>query len=139
MTTAMEWPVVFSLVSHELRSPAAVIAGYAHMLRQGQLGDDDRQKVLVQIERAAGTIQQVGRHASEVSRWLSAPASIPAVDHVSLETLVTRAVARSASASRITTHFSAGVDAAPVRLLDREALAAALSARVRRGWAGSPR
>ena len=49
----MDWPRVFSLLAHELRSPAAVIGGYARMLTEGRLRDDDRLQAYAQIERAA--------------------------------------------------------------------------------------
>ena len=51
--STMDWPRVFHLLAHELRSPAAVIGGYARMSSGGRLNEDDRLQAYAQIERAA--------------------------------------------------------------------------------------
>ena len=70
---AMDWPRVCSLLAHELRSPSAVIAGYARMLGEGRLAGDDRAQAYAQIERAATRITAIGRQASDLARWLEPP------------------------------------------------------------------
>lgn len=124
--STMDWPLVFSLLSHELRSPAAVIGGYARMLSGGRLSDADRQQAYAQIERAAGRLTSIGHQAADLARWLS-----PARDGASsieLRALVTQALARTATPERVTTDDSIEQSALKVSALDRGALTNAVSA-----------
>jgi signal transduction histidine kinase len=68
--STMDWPRVFHLLAHELRSPAAVIGGYARMLSGGRLNEDDRLQAYAQIERAASRITAIGQQSSDLARWL---------------------------------------------------------------------
>ena len=121
----MNWPRVFSLLAHELRSPAAVISGYAHMLGEGRLGEDDRLKAYAQMERAASRMVLLGQQAGDLARWLAADAST-AGQALDIRTLVTRGIARAASPDRVSAEFVANADTLVVRTLNRDALSAAL-------------
>lgn len=126
--TTMEWSRVFSLLSHELRSPAAVIGGYARMLSGGRLSDDDRLQAYAQIERAASRVTAIGQQAADLARWLSPSAD--GASPVELRALVTQALSRSASPERVVTDDSIEQSALKVSALDRGALTNAVSAAI---------
>lgn len=122
----MEWPRIFSLIAHELRSPAAVISGYARLIRDGRLPDADRAEALVQIERAAGRLTHLAREASDLARWLSPDDEAPAVA-CGLEGLMDQAVSRAAAVERVRVETSLPSDPpATVRLHDPVAVTAAV-------------
>ena len=124
----MDWSRVFSLLSHELRSPAAVIGGYARMLSGGRLSDDDRLQAYAQIERAASRVTSIGHQAADLARWLN-----PALDGsslVELHALVTQALSRSAAPERVTTDDSIEQSALKIPAFDRGALTNAVAAAI---------
>lgn len=122
----MDWPRMLSLLAHELRSPAAVIAGYAHMLSEGRLSGQDQARAFTQIDRAAGRITAIGRQAADLARWLGPETHDAAV--IPLSDLLTRAVAQTASPARITLAPSTASQTVRLRVLDHLALAAAIAA-----------
>lgn len=122
----MEWAPVFRVLSHELRAPTAVVAGYARLLREGRLPEPDRLQALAQIEQAAGRLSQFGRQASDLARWLIPPGdrmtAVPAGE------LLDRATAVSGlPASRIIRADGEGAHQAAISCLDAEAVAAAVA------------
>ena len=124
----MDWPRVFSLLAHELRSPAAVIGGYARMLSEGRLRDDDRLQAYSQIERAAHRVTSIGQQASDLSRWLR-----PTVDGTSaidLPALIADALDRVAAPERVIIDDSIESCDLKIAALDRDALSAALAAAI---------
>jgi K+-sensing histidine kinase KdpD len=124
----MDWSRVFSLLSHELRSPAAVIGGYARMLSGGRLSDDDRLQAYAQIERAAGRVTAIGHQAADLARWLD-PVSDGA-SPIELRALVTQALSKTAAPERVSTDDSIEQSALKVSALDRGALANAVCAAI---------
>lgn len=122
----MDWPTVFSVLSHELRSPAAVIAGYARMMSQGRLDDADRQRAMVQIQRAAARFGVLARQASDLALWLSRDISQPATS-VPIGQLLEAGVAKIADPGNISIQVSVGAERASVRCLDHALLAAAIA------------
>ena|SRR5579864_6699908 len=121
----MDWPTTLAVLAHELRSPAQVISGYTRMLSEDRLEHGQRQRVLNQLESAAGRISLISRHASELAYWQSQP---PVVAHgVSLANLVTSASAGSASPDRISARLSPAAEVIQVRALDDAALSTALT------------
>jgi signal transduction histidine kinase len=124
----MDWSRVFSLLAHELRSPSAVIGGYARMLSGGRLNEDDRLQAYAQMERAAGRIASIGHQAADLARWLN-----PATDGASpiaLHALVTQALSKSAAPERVKTDDSIEQSALKVSALDRGALTNAVAAAI---------
>jgi signal transduction histidine kinase len=124
----MDWPRVFSLLAHELRSPAAVIGGYARMLSEGRLAEDDRQQAYVQIERAARRVTVIGQQASDLGHWLT-----PAPDGASLialPALVAQSVTLAAAPDRVVTDESIEKSALSIPALDRAALTQAVTAAI---------
>ena len=124
----VDWSRVFSLLSHELRSPSAVIGGYARMLSGGRLSDEDRQQAYAQIERAASRLTSIGHQAADLARWLN-PVSDGA-SSVELRALVAQALSKSAAPERVTTDDSIEQSALKVAALDRGALTNAVSAAI---------
>jgi len=125
---SMDWPRVFSLLAHELRSPAGVIAGYARMLSEGRLSSEDQLQAFAQIERAAGRITTISRQASDLSRWLG-----PEMDGaapVAIADLMTRAVAQTTTPARVTIDATANANGLHLPAIDRAALTAAIAAAV---------
>jgi signal transduction histidine kinase len=128
ITTTMDWPRVCSLLAHELRSPSAVIAGYARMLGEGRLSGDDQVQAYAQIERAASRISTISRQASDLARWLT-----PTTDGAApllCSALVADAVTRSGETSRVTVDAAVESAALWIPSLDRNALAAAVAAAI---------
>jgi K+-sensing histidine kinase KdpD len=124
----MDWPRVFSLLAHELRSPAAVIGGYARMLTEGRLRDDDRLQAYAQIERAARRVTTIGQQASELSHWLRP--TIEGASPVELSVLVAQALGEVASPDRVITDDSVETSPVCVAALDRAALTSAVAATI---------
>ena len=122
----MDWSTALTVLAHELRAPAQVISGYTRMLSEGRLDDDQRRRVLTQLESAAGRIGLISRQAAELAHWQSRPAGIPR--GVPLGDLVTSASARTASPQRVSAHLSEDDGARRVRAIDDGALVAALAA-----------
>jgi hypothetical protein len=121
----MDWPTALSVLAHELRSPAQVIAGYTRMLSEGRLEDGQRQRVFSQLESAAGRIGLISRQASELASWASRS---PGVGRgVPLGELVTSASARSESRDWISARLSPADEVVRVRALDDAALATSLA------------
>jgi hypothetical protein len=121
----VDWPSAFTVLAHELRSPAQVISGYTRMLSEGRLEDGQRQRVFNQLESAAGRISLISRQASELAYWQSRP---PRVAHgVPLADLVTSASAGSTSPDRISARLSPAAGVMRVRALDDAALSTALA------------
>jgi signal transduction histidine kinase len=128
MTTSLDWPRVCSLLAHELRSPSAVIAGYARMLGEGRLTGDDQAQAYAQIERAASRISSISRQASDLSRWL-APATDGATPLL-CSALMTDAITHSGATARVTVNGATESPALWVMSFDRHALAAALGSAI---------
>jgi len=125
---AFDWPAIFSLAAHELRSPASVIAGCARMLREGRLSPEDQQRVYGQIERAAARVTGMCEQASDLGRWLRPEIAAQPSTPVPPEALIRSAVARSPAGPRVTAG-TPGSEAANLDLfvLSRDALVAALA------------
>jgi len=124
----MDWPRVFSLLAHELRSPAAVIGGYARMLTEGRLRDDDRLQAYAQIERAARRVTTIGQQASDLSHWLRP--TIEGASPVELSVLVAQALAEVATPDRVVADDSVETSPVCVAALDRAALTSAVAAAI---------
>jgi PAS domain S-box-containing protein len=77
--------------SHELRSPLAIIRGYAEMLEGGRLGplQPDQQKSIAVISRRA---RMLGELVDDIALVLEAGASPPRAEAVALEQLARDAV-----------------------------------------------
>jgi K+-sensing histidine kinase KdpD len=130
LMTQLDLPAVFSLVAHELRSPASVIAGCARMLNEGRLNDEDRRRVYGQIGRAADRVTTIGQQSSDVARWLrDGTARIP-TSPLSVRAVLQGAVAQSQAPARV--EILEFADDALERLclpvLDRPALICAVTA-----------
>jgi len=128
ISVTMDWPRVCSLLAHELRSPSAVISGYARMLGEGRLTGEDQAQAYAQIERAASRISAISRQASDLARWLS-----PSADESTLllcSSLMTDAVARSGVTSRVTVEGSVESPSLWIPALDRSALATAIASAI---------
>ena len=97
LMTNLDWPAVFSLVAHELRSPASVIAGCARMLNEGRLNDEDRLRVYGQIGRAADRVTTIGQQSSDVAKWLRDVVTRVPTSPLPLGTLLLGAVAQTTS------------------------------------------
>jgi signal transduction histidine kinase len=124
----MNWPRILSLLAHELRSPSSVITGYTRMIREGRLDAASRAQAVKQIERAAGVVSNIGRQASELSRWMSFDADGAAfAKAVPLPPIIANAVHRIETKSTINLHVDPAVEHACVRIFERDALAVALS------------
>lgn len=122
----MDWPRVLSLLAHELRSPAGVIAGYARMLGEGRLSAADQARAYAQIDRAASRITAISRQAGDLARWLEPDVHEEAV--VPLGDLLTRAIAQTASPARITLDPCSKSQTIRLPVLDHLALAGAIAA-----------
>jgi K+-sensing histidine kinase KdpD len=122
--TQLDLPAVFSLVAHELRSPASVIAGCARMLNEGRLNDEDRLRVYGQIGRAADRVTTIGQQSSDVARWLRGNATRVPTSPLALKTLLQGAITQSRSPERveILAADEANLDGICVTALDRSAL-----------------
>jgi K+-sensing histidine kinase KdpD len=127
--TDMDWPRVFSLLAHELRSPAAVIAGYARMLSEGRLKHDDQLQAYAQIERAAGRITAISHQASDLARWLD-PAAGEGPAPMSLHLLLTQALAQCSVPKRVTMDPAIETGGLSVLTFDRHAMTAAMVAAI---------
>ncbi len=126
--TTMDWPRVFSLLAHELRSPAAVIGGYARMLSGGRLTDSDRVQAYTQIERAAARVTAIGHQAADLARWLQ-----PTLDNqsvIELNALMTQALSRVAAPDRIIIDDSIDQSGLKISAFDRGALTDAVTAAI---------
>jgi signal transduction histidine kinase len=121
----MEWARLLSIVAHELRSPTAVISGYARMLAEGRVPEGDRAETLWRIERAADRLVVTSQQAADLARWLTARADAP-VQALSVDSLLARALAGAEASGRLATEIDAEARRVSVRALDREALAAAV-------------
>jgi K+-sensing histidine kinase KdpD len=127
--TDMDWPRVFSLLAHELRSPAAVIAGYARMLSEGRLKPDDQLQAFAQVERAAGRITAISHQASDLARWLG-PAAPDGPAPLSLHVLLSQALSQCAVPKRVTMSPAIETGGLTVLAVDRHALANAMVAAI---------
>ena len=125
MIAAMEWPGTLSVLAHELRSPAAVIAGYAHMLSEERLSDEDRRKAFVQISRAAERVALIAQQTADIARWLATD-GLPPGEPVRLSVVLGDAVARRADPSSVSIELTPEADAVLIRIMDRAAFSAAL-------------
>jgi K+-sensing histidine kinase KdpD len=127
--TDMDWPRVFSLLAHELRSPAAVIAGYARMLSEGRLTHDDQLQAYAQIERAAGRITAISHQASDLAQWLG-PAATEGPAPLSLHVLLSQALSQCSVPKRITMDPAIETGGLTVLALDKGALMGAMVAAI---------
>jgi K+-sensing histidine kinase KdpD len=128
--TTLDLPAVLSLVAHELRSPASVIAGCARMLNEGRLNEEDRLRVYGQIGRAADRVTTIGQQSSDVARWLRDGTSRVPTSPLPARSLLDGAIAQSRIAARVTVteDTDTDLDALCITALDRAALITALSA-----------
>lgn len=131
--TSFDWPALFSLIAHELRSPASVITGCARMLADGRLGEADRERVYGQIQRAGARVTMLCEQSSEFARWLRPDATGLPTSPVPVRTLLTRAAAASAASDRIALDGGPGsnapsdLDTLSIAALSRDALTAAVT------------
>jgi K+-sensing histidine kinase KdpD len=130
LMTQLDLPAVFSLVAHELRSPASVIAGCARMLNEGRLNDEDRRRVYGQIGRAADRVTTIGQQSSDVARWLRDGTTRIPTSPLSVRTVLQAAVAQSQSPARveILEFEDAVLERVCLPVLDRAALLCAVTA-----------
>lgn len=110
---------ILAIFAHELRSPAAVITGYARMLREGRLDDAHREAAFQRIEQAGGRVSLIGQYASDLSRWLSPEPDEPA-QTIFIDTLLSRAMAQVAAPDRVSQQILEGT--ARIHAIDRDAL-----------------
>src|SRR5690349_3055312 len=94
-----------NLLAHELRAPTAVIQGYARMLADPRFDEQNKPRMLQQIQEAAGRIASLGREAVELSRWLD-PSREHASETIALHQLLQRAIAESGVESSCTLDVS---------------------------------
>ena len=123
--STMDWPRVFSLLAHELRSPAAVIGGYSRMLSGGRLNEDERLQAYAQIERAASRIASIGQQSSDLARWLRP--TLDGVTPIELRVLVTQARSQSAAPERVKTDDSIDQSGLRIPVFDRGAITKAVT------------
>ena len=126
MIPVMDLTRALSLLAHDLRSPAAVIAGYARMLREGRLDDEQRAAAYQRIEEAGARLARLGQQASDLAVWTS-PRPEAAPQLIELDVLLSRALARAGLDHRL------AVAPLPPRTpllvtLDREALTTSVGA-----------
>jgi len=81
-----------SAVSHELRTPVTSIRLLLESLRDGRLGDSDRQEVLTLLARETTRLEQLVGRVLELSR-LESGAHVYARDRVDIKELVEEAIA----------------------------------------------
>lgn len=81
--------IALRTLNHELRTPAGVIQGYIKLLLDGRVDAEHRESVLVQMQRAAARIAQIGQQSSELLHWISDAADDPATE-VPIAALVER-------------------------------------------------
>ena len=123
--STMDWPRVCSLLAHELRSPSAVIAGYARMLSEGRLSGHEQELAYAQIERAANRISAISRQASDLARWLSPTTDVPSP--LLCSALMSDAIGRCTCAERVKADPTVAASSLWIPTLDRQALAGAIA------------
>jgi K+-sensing histidine kinase KdpD len=100
MIPVMDVTRALSLLAHDLRSPAAVVAGYARMLREGRLNDEQRAVAHLRIEEAGARIATLCQQASDLAVWLS-PRPDTTRQPVELDLVVSRALTRAGLSERM--------------------------------------
>src|SRR5436190_4136032 len=96
----INFSAALNLLAHELRAPTAVIQGYARMLADPRF-DENKPRMLAQVQEAAGRIAMIAREAVELSRWLDS-ARGGLTETILLRQLVERAIAESGVESSCT-------------------------------------
>ncbi len=136
-----DWPKLLSLLAHELRTPAGVVAGYLRMLLQGRSGDlTDAQRSLVEAaDRSSARLTELLDELSDLAKLEADSAPRAGQTPVALAELLSplRGSGAAREASAITIHGDipdVAVDADVTRL--RRALSA-LAAAERRDEAGT--
>ena len=121
----VELPELLSVLSHELRGPLGIVQGYLRLIqRQRSPGDPDAPIITAMLE-ATGRLAAIGRQAADLRAWCGPHPADTATD-VAARELAATAVRASDGLLAVT----AGADAceAIVRVLDLDAVAAALAA-----------
>jgi hypothetical protein len=136
----MDLPRILEVLAHELRSPAAVISGYARMLREGRLSEDHQADAFHRIEQAGDRVSLIGAQAAELARWLAPqtdPEAETAPQAMAIEALLARALAQVSNADRVSVEvLSPGP--ARVHAIDRDALIRAVGITIESVLSGVP-
>lgn len=98
--------MAFSVIAHGLRSPTAVVSGYARMLREGRLTGDASDRALAGMAAAADDIGALASQVADLADW-SGPTGREAPPSEAIPPLVTRAVTLSSDPSRVKCDLSA--------------------------------
>ena len=73
----MHIPTMLGVLSHELRTPAAVAGGYLRLLRDGRIDAAGQARVLDQLEAAVVRLGRIGEEAASLRRWIDSPTDAP--------------------------------------------------------------
>ena len=100
-------------VSHELKTPLTVIAGFAETLRDRELPSDNRERFLDTIEANTRRMQRIVDDLLDLSRYESGSwrPNVVSNDLAGVVTDVFTSVARAADAKKLTLGFQASPDA----------------------------
>ena len=109
-----------------MRSPAAVISGYARMLREGRLDEAERGKAVDQIQRATALLGEISRQASDLALWFPHSPTAPS-GHFVLGSLIEHAIARVSPPAVVTADVASLAKTREIPCLDRGALSSALA------------
>jgi signal transduction histidine kinase len=122
--TTMELSRVLALLAHDLRSPAAVIAGYSRMLREGRLTAEQEAVAEQRIEEAGARVAMLSQQAADLSQWMG-PRADAVRQPVDLDVIISHAMARAGLDARLAV---APLPPRPptIGTLDREALIGAV-------------
>lgn len=73
-----DWPKLLSLLDHELRTPAGVVAGYLRMLLQGRSGDltDAQRKLAEAADRSSARLAEILGELAELAKLEAAGAPL---------------------------------------------------------------
>ena len=97
------------------------------MIREGRLDTATQAQAVKQIERAASVVSNVGRQASDLSKWIAFVPDLAVSKAVPLGPLVSGAIHRIESKSPVAYEFDPALEHVCVRVFERDALSVALS------------
>jgi signal transduction histidine kinase len=123
----MDWSRTMTLLSHEVRSPATVILGYARMIREGRLDDATRAQAMLQIEQAAARIAAIGRQASGLAKWLSRDGHASSPATVPLRALLADVLPQAGTPSLVSVEVEPAAESTGLSVSDRGAVVAAIA------------
>jgi K+-sensing histidine kinase KdpD len=128
----MDWAAAFRVLSHEMRSPTAVISGYGRMLHEGRLDEAERAKAVEQIQRANALLGQISRQASDLALWIRHPPTASGASFT-VASLIEHAIARVPPPATVTPGIGTSAKTRSVVCLDRGALSSAIAGLIEAG------